>query len=233
MNSTPRHPSLTPSRAAGSFLVAEGLLAFAPVAIMAPAFGWPASLGEPAAQQLANIAAHPQAVLWGYGLYLLYSILVAAVGVILAARWGGGLHRPWAAAAAGFMALSALARAMGILRWLTVMPLLATAHGAGDAATRAQVALVFDAVHEWGGGIGEVLGVSLFMALGLGAWAVAARQAGTAPGGLIAAAWAVAALLLSLSLPVFGLNLAAPVAVAVSLLSVWMVAAGVLAWRGR
>jgi Domain of unknown function (DUF4386) len=233
MNASSHHPSLAPSRVMGAFLVAEGLLAFAPVAIMAPAFGWPASLGEPAAQQLENIAAHPQAVLWGYGLYLLYSVLVAALGVALAARWGGGWHRPWAAAAAGFMALSALARAIGILRWLTVMPVLAAAHGAGDATARAHVALVFDAVHAWGGGIGEVLGVSLFMALGLGAWAVAARQAGTAPGALIVSAWAVAALLLSLSLPVFGLNLAAPVAVAVSLLSVWMVAAGVLAWRGR
>ena len=92
---------------------------------------------------------------------------------------------------------------------------------------------MFDAVHAYGGGIGEVLGVSLFMALGLAAWAVAARQAGTAHGVLIASAWGVVALLLSLCLPMFGLNLAAPVAVAVTALTLWMLAAGVLAWRGR
>jgi hypothetical protein len=236
MNTTQHHhpaPALTPSRAAGVFLVAEALLSFAPVAIMAPAFGWPASLREPAAQQLANIAAHPQAVVWGYGLYLLYSMLVLAAGVVVAARWGGGLHRPWAAAAAGFMALSALARCIGILRWLTVMPVLAAAHSAGDAGTRAQVALVFDAVHAYGGGIGEVLGVSLFMALGLAAWAVAARQARSAPVWLVASAAIVAALLASLSLPVWGVAAPVPVALVVSALSAWMLAAGVAAWGGR
>ena len=164
------HPlKLQPSRALALLFIAEALLAFAPVAILAPAIGWPASLRNPAAQQLAAIAAHPDAVKWGYGLYLLYSVLIAAVGVGLSARWGGGLQRPWAAAAAGFIALSALARAIGILRWLTVMPVLAQAHGAGDAAAQTQLTIVFDTVHAWGGGIGEVLGVSLFMAYGLAA----------------------------------------------------------------
>ncbi len=229
--------TLQPSRALAVLFIAEALLAFAPVAILAPAIGWPASLRNPAAQQLAAIAAQPGAVAVGYGLYLLYSMLIAAVGVGLATRWGGGLQRPWAAAAAGFMALSALARAIGILRWLTVMPLLAhahhQAHATGDASTQTQLAVVFDAVHAWGGGIGEVLGVSLFMAFGLAAWAVAARQTQSAPAWMVVFAAIVAAMLASLSLPVWGLAAPAPVALAVTALSVWMLAAGVLAWRGR
>jgi Domain of unknown function (DUF4386) len=222
-----------PSRALAVLLALEALLSFAPVAIMAPAFGWPGSLDEPAAQQLSNLLAHPQAVIWGYGLYLLYSMLIAAVGVAVAARWGGGLGQTWASAAAAFMALSALARSVGILRWLTVMPVLAAAHAAGDPAARAQTEALFDAVHAYGGGIGEVLGVSLFMGLGLIAWAVAARQASVASTGFIALGVLVALLLLALSAPVLGVPEFMPVALAVSMLSLWMAVGAVLAWRGR
>jgi hypothetical protein len=71
------------------------------------------------------------------------------------------------------------------------------------------------------------------MALGLAAWAVAARQARSAPVWLVASAAIVALLLASLSLPVWGLAAPAPVALVVSALSTWMLAAGVAAWRGR
>jgi hypothetical protein len=69
---------------------------------------------------------------------------------------------------AAFGALSALARAIGILRWLTLMPALATAHAGADPAARAQIEQLFTALNDYGGGIGEILGVSLFTALSLG-----------------------------------------------------------------
>ena len=116
----------TRSRAFAVLLITEALLSFAPVAILGAAIGWPASLDNPAAQQLAAIAAQPGAVAFGYGVYLLYSVLVAPVMIGLAARVFGGLGHPLAATVAAFGALSALARCIGILRWLTVMPLLAT-----------------------------------------------------------------------------------------------------------
>ena len=226
---TTPNTTTTPShhRALGALLIADALLAFAPLAILAPAIGWPASLGKPAAEQLVAIASAPGAVVAGYGLYLLYSVLVAPLMIGLAARLQGGLSSPLGVTVAAFAALSALARSIGILRWLTVMPALATAHSGADPATRAQIELLFKAVTTYGGGIGEVLGVSLFMALSVGTLSVGALLRGGLPAWLAGLGLLTAAALAGLSLPVFGGPALVPVAAAVSLLSVWMLAAGV------
>lgn len=214
-------------RLLGAFFIAEALLSFAPVVVLGAAIGWPASLGAPAAQQLAAIAAAPDAVRAGYGLYLLYSIAVAPLLIVLAARTWGGLAHPAAATVAAFAALSALARGIGILRWLTVMPVLAQAHAAGDPAARAPIELVFTATTTWGGGIGEILGVSLFMAVAMAVLAAGAWQRRSMPRPLAALGGVAASGLLMLSLPVVGAPGLMPVAVAVSLLSAWMLAVGI------
>jgi len=54
---------------------------------------------------------------------------------------------------AAFAALSAPARSIGILRRLTVIPVLAQTHASADPATRATIELVFEATTAWGGGI--------------------------------------------------------------------------------
>ena len=69
----------TPSRnrALGALLIIDALLSFAPVAILAPAIGWPASLGKPAAEQMAAIAAAHQrgaAVVVPLGLHQLIAL---------------------------------------------------------------------------------------------------------------------------------------------------------------
>jgi Domain of unknown function (DUF4386) len=215
------------ARGLGLLLVADALLSFAPLVILGAAIGWPASLDKPAAEQLAAIGANADAVALGYGLYLLYSVLVAPLMIGLAARCFGGLHSPLAMTVAVFGALSALARAIGILRWLTVMPALATAHGVADAAARAQIELVFSAVNEYGGGIGEILGVSLFMALSLGTLSLAALARGGLPKWLAALGGVSAAMLAALALPALRIDVQMPVAAAVSMLSLWMLAAGV------
>ena len=223
----------TPSaRGLGALLIAEALLSFAPVAILGSAIGWPASLRKPAAEQLAAIAAAPDAVASGYGLYLLYSLLIAPVLILLAARALGGLQRPAAAVVAAFATMSALARGIGILRWLTVMPGLAASHAAAaDAAGRLQIERLFDALSAYGGGIGEVLGVSLLMAAALGMLCVAAWREATMPRWLSSFGVLVALLLAALSLPVLHGPPLVPVAAAVSLLSAWMIGAGVWVMR--
>ena len=215
------------NRALGALLIVDALLSFAPVAILAPAIGWPVSLGKPAAEQMTAIAAAPGAVMAGYGLYLLYSLLLAPVMIGLAARLRGGLSSPLGMTVVAFATLSVLARAIGILRWLTVMPALAASHAAGDPDTRAQIERIFSAITGYGGGIGEVLGVSLFMALALGTLCVGALLRGGLPIWLAGLGLVSAAALAALSLPVFGGPALVPVAAAVSLLSLWMVAAGV------
>jgi hypothetical protein len=217
-------------RGLGLLLVVEGLLAFAPVLILGAAIGWPASLDDPAAVQLAAIAATPHAVAAGYGVYLLYSLLVLPVMAGVAGLALARLDRPWALSVVGFAALSALARAIGILRWLTVMPALAQARQA-DPASAASIEQLFDAINAYGGGIGELLGVSLCMALSLGLLAIAAWRSGAASGlprGFSATALAVALLLAGLALPSLGIAIEVPMALAVSALSLWMLALG--AW---
>ena len=217
----------------GLLLIGEALLSFAPLAVLGPAIGWPASLGSPAAQQLAAIGAAPTAVATGYAIYLVYSLLIAPLMIVLAARTFGSLAHPLAATVAAFGALSALARAIGILRWLTVMPVLATAHAAADPATRAQIELVFTATTRYGGGIGEVLGVSLLMAASVATLCAGALRQHALPTWLAALGLIAAAALAGMALPTLGLPLAVPTAAAVSLLSVWMLATGVHALTRR
>jgi hypothetical protein len=224
----------TPPKSArwlGALLIAEALLAFAPLAILAPTIGWPASLDAPAAEQMANLVREPQAVTLGYTVYLLYSILVAPVMVLLAHRIFGSLAHPAAATVAAFAALSALSRSIGILRWLTVMPMLAAMHQGADPATRAATEQLFLALTTYGGGIGEVLGVSLFMAVAVATLSIAGARLGGMPRGLAASGVVVAILLAGLALPSLGVPLEVPVAVAVTLLSLWMLALGVWCLR--
>ena len=176
-----------PGRALGALLIFTALLSFAPLAVLGSAFGWPASLSAPAAEQLAAIHANPGALRLGYGLYLLYSILMAPVMIGLASCVLGSVAPVRSAVVSGFATLSTLARAIGIARWLTVMPALASAHAAADAPTRAQIELLFDAVTKYGGGIGELLGVGLFMSLSLGQRSALRRQTPNATVRMVAA----------------------------------------------
>lgn len=222
------------SRAGGAaLLIATALLSFAPIAILGPAIGWPASLGAPAAQQLAGIRAAPGAVAAGYGVYLLYSILVLPVMVLVARRVFGTLAHPLAQLVIGFAALSVLARSIGILRWLTVMPQLAASHAAADPVGRPSIELVFKALNSYGGGIGELLGVGVFMALSLGLAMAAALAHRSVPAWLGGLGLVCAALLAGMLLPAVGIAVKIPVAVAASLLSVWMLAFGVWTITGK
>ena len=217
----------------GLFLIAEALLSLAPMAVLGPAIGWPASLGQSAAQQLTAVAAAPGAVQSGYAIYLVYSLLIAPLMIVLAARTFGSLAQPLAATVAAFGALSALARAIGILRWLTVMPVLASAHAGADPATRSTIEWVFQATTRYGGGIGELLGVSLLMAASLGLLCAGALRQRKMPAWLAVAGLISAAALAGMALPALGSPPGVPTAAAVSLLSLWMLAAGVHALSTR
>lgn len=232
------NPAASPrARVLGLLLAGEGLLALAPMAVLGPAIGWPASLDLPAAQQLAAIQSQSGAVAAGYGLYLLYSVAIAPLMAVLAWRLlgRGEAALPWVVSIAVLAGLSALARSLGILRWLTVMPDLAVAHAragtAGDVATQADLQRLFEALNAYGGGVGELLGVGLFMALSLGALAGAAWRQRALPRPLAGGGLVAAAVLAALLLPAVGVATEVPMALAVSLLSLWMLATGL--WLAR
>ncbi len=231
-STTPRSTRL--SRTAAALLIADGLLSLAPVVILGAAFGWPDSLRFPAATQLQAIAAKPDALAWGYGLYLLYSILIAPTMIVLTARLFGGLQSALAGTVAVLAGLSALARCIGILRWLTVMPALALAYTSAGPGQQPMIETAFTALNQWGGGIGELLGVSLFMALALGILSVGAWAQRRLPVLLCVVGLVTALLLAGLSLPALRIPVEVSVAVAVTLLSVWMWAvAAWLLWAAR
>jgi Domain of unknown function (DUF4386) len=217
----------TYARWLGVLLVVEACLAFAPLAILAPAIGWPASLGNPAREQLLAIAAKADAVKFGYSVYLLYSILIAPLMIALSVRVLSAGMRTYVYIVIAFAALSALARSIGILRWLTVMPELATQHAKLDATAQSQIEIVFRALNSYGGAIGEVLGVSVFMAIALLALCVGALRSRGMPTWCSWAGVVTALLLAALAMPTFGLPQIMPIAVAVTALSIWMLAAGV------
>ena len=57
-------PHRVRARGLGWLLIADALLAFAPVAVLGAAIGWPASLDQPAAEQMALIAANADRWPW-------------------------------------------------------------------------------------------------------------------------------------------------------------------------
>ena len=201
----------------------EALLAFAPIAVLGPAIGWPASLRSPAANQLTAIAAAPDALALGYGLYLLYSVAIAPVAVFVAWRVAS-FRGPMAALIVAFGALSALTRGLGILRWLTVMPTLAAGYAVADDSSKANIEGMFAAFNSYGGGIGELFGVALFGGLWLIVAMIAALKLRRLPAWLAVFGLVAGILQLALFLPAFGRASPVPVALAVSLFAVWLIA---------
>jgi hypothetical protein len=221
--------------AAGCVLLVQGFSLFAPMAVLGGAIQWPDSLDFPPSQMLPLLREQLGSVRLGYGLYLGYSLLFLVTGVLtvrLAARPGplGAL----ALIAIGAAAVSALARAIGILRWLTGSVVLADAHAAPNlsAEGRAAIETMQAALNAWGGAIGESLGVAAFAAI----WALAA--------GLLILrdrqlpAWAGATGLLAgglVALPALELfGIAPPVSIAISTtgIQLWFMALGCLfLWR--
>ena len=147
-----------------AILVLEPLLMFAAFFVLNSAINWPASLDEPARVNLPIVLEQRGAVVVGYGAYLAYSLLILPLSVMLYFLLKErGSSSPLLAVAAGVGIISALARALGISRWLFLMPLLAETYVAPGTteASRQAVEVVYDAFNEYAGGVGELLGVTL------------------------------------------------------------------------
>jgi hypothetical protein len=221
--------------AAGVVLLLQGFSLFAPMAVLGNAIQWPDSLDYPPAKMLPLLRAQLDGVRLGYGLYLGYSLLFLVTGVLtvrLAARSGplGAL----AFIAIGAAAASALARAIGILRWLTGSTVLAEAHAAPGLSAEGRAALeaMQAAINAWGGAIGESLGVAAFAAI----WALAtsllilrdrqlpawAGLSGLAVGGVVALP----------ALELFGIAPPVSIVVSTTAIQLWFMALGFLfLWR--
>ncbi|MBV6648998.1 MAG: DUF4386 family protein [Hoeflea sp.] len=148
----------------GGLVVAEAALLFVPLAILGAAISWPDSLDFAPSEALPLIFDQIGQVRLGYGIYLVYSLAWALIGPAIA--WMAlGRNRqmgPLFVTAVALICVSALARAIGIIRWLTASTLLAESYGAATPELRQMIDVIQSAINAWGGAIGEILGVSLF-----------------------------------------------------------------------
>lgn len=144
-------------------MVAEAALLFVPLAILGAAIDWPDSLDFAPSEALPLIFDQTGQVRLGYGIYLIYSLAWALIGPAIAwvALGKNKVAGPLFVTAVGLICASALARAIGIIRWLTASTFLAESYGAATLEVRQSIDLIQSAVNAWGGAIGEILGVSL------------------------------------------------------------------------
>ncbi len=209
-------------------LLVEGLLIFVPTIVLGAAIGWPASLDYPAEQILPLLATQLDQVRLGYGAYLLYSLLFFPTALLATrALTGVSLANPLLQIGIGFAALSTLARSIGIIRWLSAMPVLAELYGdpAQTESGRAMIATVFTTTNAFGGAVGEALGVSLCAAVWFGTLAfILVRRGSRWLGG---AAAVVALLLVATALELLGVAVGPLITVSTTGVQLWFIAAGV------
>ena len=214
----------TTARWAAALLVVEALLIFVPLAVLGAAINWPQSLDDPASVALPRLLDNEGAVRFGYSVYLAYSVLFLPVAVLVTRALAGTRDGDLLVRMAlGLAVASMLARCIGILRWLTAMPALAETYVASDDASRVALAAQYDLLNNFGGGVGELLGVSLFAALWLATTIVAAWRSGT-PRWLLGSGVVVAVLLAAPLVELGGGDAGPLVSLGAASLQLWLLA---------
>jgi Domain of unknown function (DUF4386) len=216
---------------AGWLLVAESLLIFVPLTVLGSAINWPKSLSDPADKILPLLVENASAVRFGYLVYLIYSILfwiIASLTIRVLSNEETDLI--WLRVANGFGIASVVARCLGRIRWLVAMPALATLYTDPtiSTGTRESIAVVYRALNDYAGSVGEVLGVSLFAGLWLAIVSLRILQTKILPRWL-GFLGLISATLLGVQLArLFGVDLGAFISVSVSVLQLWFLAMGIV-----
>ncbi len=179
----PSGPSRVSGLWAGLTLTTQFVLIWTTFFVLSSAIGWPASLDDPASIALPRLAENGPAVLLGYACYLLAALLLVPATAALNGRLG--LAGPLAQATLGLAVVSAVAKTIGISRWLFVMPDLAVAYGQ-PGADLGGIDQLFSAINAYAGGIGEVIGVGLVS----GVWSLTVAAGLWRVGGMVPTALA-------------------------------------------
>ncbi|WP_285607673.1 DUF4386 family protein [Actinokineospora globicatena] len=217
-----------PAVATAVLLLVEGLLLFVPLLVLGAAVDWPASLGEPAGVVLPQVAENETALRLGYLVYLAYSALFLPVALwTMATLAPGRLDSRVARLGMAFAALSTLARCLGIIRWLTTMPDLAQAWQSGG--NKEAIELQYDAFNSYAGGVGELLGVSLFAA----GWLLCLAKIAGIPLWLKGFTVLTAAALALPLVELLGVDAGALISVSSGTVQIWFLVTGVYVLRRR
>ena len=213
----------TLQRMTGLAMIAVPVVFMAAFTGLQMSFNYPDILRQPAAEILAGFTAGGPALLATWYIFMLSALAFIPVGV-LSGLWLWPRSQTAAAFAATFGILAGLVQGLGLLRWVVLVPSLASS--TGDAAT---TQAVFDAFHLYAGqGIGEHFGY-LFTAL----WTVSVAAALWGRYRLIAATGLVLALGIATGMAEpFGLPMAGAInAISYTLWALWLVVLGVVVIR--
>ncbi len=223
-------------RQAAIFLLIEVILIFAPLIILGAAINWPASLDEPASVNLPLILEQYGPMMTGYSVYLVYSLLFWPMAYLTGrAIVMGDDSNVLFCVATGFALLSVLARALGIVRWLFAMPILARLYTGPESSeeTRAGISMVYEMLNAYAGGVGELLGVSLFAAIWLVLIGILILRSSVWPHWLGYFGLVVAASLLLNLLEMFGIDMGPMISISETLQHFWMLATAILFLRKK
>ena len=232
-SSTP--PSRNLTLWAGWVSITQGLLIFVPTFVLGAAINWPASVDDPAATALPRLLENEGAVRLGYLSYLVYSILFAVTIALLVRYANGKVLGVLGAIIIGFAAASALARSIGIVRWLAPMPELAQMwEAAGTDDQRASIAVLYETLNSYGGTIGEMLGVSIFAALAIGALSIGALKTRAYPAWIGVFGLIAAITVLGTAVELMGVDPGLALTIGTTVVQLWFLAVGIwLLTRGR
>lgn len=143
-------------------------LIFIPLGVLGAAIDWPNNLSEDAVHNLPLLLEQQTSAFWGYFIYLIYSILFFPMAFMMGSVLANGNSDSllWQIGN-GFAALSAVTRSIGLSRWLFAMPTLARIYVDPNTSetSKEAIAISYEMLNGYGGGIGEVLGVSIFASL--------------------------------------------------------------------
>jgi hypothetical protein len=155
---------MTTTPTSGIRIATGGLFALSALAFAAAAtalsvmFDWPDVLREPAEVVLPAFTAGGPALVWAwFAAAWTYGLL--AIPILLLPAALGLRGNPVVKVATYAGAASVLLSLIGFLRWVFVVPALASTYATGDGQTRAAVAAAWTAQHQFGGALlGEHLG---------------------------------------------------------------------------
>lgn len=147
---------------AGAAAIALAIAFNIPFALLARLFDYPAILHRPAGDVLmAFHAAGPALILVWYA-FTLTALALVPIAILVAAAPRDDATRSWPAVGAAICgALAGTAQAIGLSRWVFVVPALARQHADPTVieAARAQAAHTFEMLNLWGGvAVGEHIG---------------------------------------------------------------------------
>jgi hypothetical protein len=221
----------------GASAIALAIVFNVPFSILAATYNYPDVLRGPPGEALDLFAAGGAQLILTWHAFALSALAMIPIAIALSLTPQRISERPALAIGAAITgALAGLAQAIGLWRWVFVIPGLASAHATGDAETQRSAERAFAILNQYGGvAIGEHLGqwlTALFiLMLALTQWQERARISATI--GFIAATLIAAgthegiAIALGQSGEVFGLITIAGFLA----FTVWLIATGIGLFR--